>query len=464
MLAFQSNSNNAWIFNGTNGNLNNGNNRINAYAARLFRASALEVMDVFMRALIPLPIIYRWFRKTIARKRRKCSMVEYNRQGPRHLREMCLRLNGRYYIPSDYTWFPIFYPKLREVIAPDADDRTPQTLWCETVRPYVEKHLDPNSYSCRVGRGALRAVDQFIEYYFEESEGGTVPCDFISIDQKSFFLHLDRRMLMKLYEPIIRDNFEPQMADFLIWLGNILYLSCPAEHLNRICPVSEAADLPDYKRMEKLPWWQGVAIGNLPSQMAGNIASTLYLNILRYYGFTRFVHYSDDIRAVIRHDRLQQFLRIVMPTLRREESRYNMEMNEGKFYCQPSYYGVKMFGYFLKTKGSEIILVPDRRIIRNFSSKLSYYEFRGQSKRWRLWNKEHFRDCVNSYLGIFRHCQSADLRAEIAARIQHGPWNDMIRLKPGNTACAIRKAYTRKEYYRRRNRELRRYINQQIPS
>ena len=37
-LAFQSNSNNAWIFNGNNGNLNYNNNRYNAYAARVFRA------------------------------------------------------------------------------------------------------------------------------------------------------------------------------------------------------------------------------------------------------------------------------------------------------------------------------------------------------------------------------------------------------------------------------------------
>ena len=57
-MAFQSNSNNAWIFNGNNGNLNNGNNRINTNYARVFRDSYIRNCERFEDAVVALSELY----------------------------------------------------------------------------------------------------------------------------------------------------------------------------------------------------------------------------------------------------------------------------------------------------------------------------------------------------------------------------------------------------------------------
>ncbi len=460
ITAFQSNAANAWIFNGNNGYLNNGNNRINANYARVFRDSCFGEWEAMQAALVPLSVIYFWYYECRKGKRRSLAQIRFERYYPGNLEEMWRLLNDMEYVLRDSSWFIIHYPKLREVIAPDFFDRPPQTLWCETMRPYVERRLDPDSYACRAGRGALRAVSRLVEYYYEESEGGTAECVFIKIDQKSFFLHIDKPMLVDMYAEIIEEEFAGHpWRDFMLWLCRILYLSCPAEHMRRECPVSEGALLPPHKRMENLPWWIGLAIGNLIAQMGGNLFSTLYLAVFRHFGY-RFVHYTDDVILPLKRSRLEQFKRIFIPTLRIEEAKAHLEINENKTYIQGCGKGVSALGFFIKAKPDGIVVLPGKRIVFNFKMKLRRFLDRGRDdKMFRLKNKEHFRDTMNSYYGNFKHCNSYELREKYAKMILSSGWDDVLDFKPGYACCFIRKNYTIKAYHAYKNRQFKKYFN-----
>ena len=98
-MAFQSNSNNAWIFNGNNGNLNNNNNRINANGARVFRDSCLAEWERYQSALVRLSDLYRWYRIARKGKRRSLVQLRFEADYPQHLRELWESMNGLVYIP-----------------------------------------------------------------------------------------------------------------------------------------------------------------------------------------------------------------------------------------------------------------------------------------------------------------------------------------------------------------------------
>lgn len=463
-LAFQSNSNNAWIFNGNNGNLNYNNNRYNAYAVRVFRDSCLEEIETFESALIPLSRLYSWYRLTRRGKRRSTAQLLFEIEYPHLLKLMWRMLNGvEAYIPLASRGFVLKYPQPREVIHPEFIDRIPQTMWCETMRPAVEKRMDDNSFSCRVGRGSLAAVQQLIEYYYEESEGGKEPCVFISVDQKSFFLHIFKPMVVKMYTEVINEEFtdNPEMRDFMIWLCQILYLSVPSEHMVRESPLSDWGLLPPHKISANLPWHTGVDIGNLIAQMAGNFVSALYLAIFRAYCYTTFVHYTDDVKLVLKASRLQQFLEIFMPTLREKEKEFHLELNEKKTTVQPVEHGVTAFGYFIKViNGTQVVVYPSKRVWNNFCLRMDSFIERGTGdKYYRLKNKEHVRDSVNSYFGIFRHCNSYNLRKGFAERLSASDWSDMIEFVDDYKYCRIVKPYTLKAYHSRKNKAFRKYVN-----
>lgn len=458
--AFQSNAANAWIFNGNHGFLNNGNNRVNAYYARVFRDSCFGEWEAMQAALIPLSEIYDWYHECRRGKRRSLAQIRFERHHPDNLEEMWRMLNDMEYVLRECSWFIVRYPKPREVIAPDFFDRPPQTLWCETMRPYVEKRLDPDSYACRAGRGALLAVSRLVEYYYEESGGGTAECVFIKIDQRSFFLHIDKLMLVDMYTEIINKEFAGHpRRDLMLWLCRILYLSCPTEHMRRECPVSEGDALPPHKRMENLPWWVGLAIGNLIAQMGGNLFSTLYLAVFRLFGY-RFVHYTDDVILPLRKSRLEQFKRIFMPALRAEEAKARLEINEDKTYIQDCRKGVPALGFFIKAKPDGVAVLPGKRIVFNFETKLARFLDKGRDDRmFRLKNKERFRDTINSYYGIFRHCNSFGLRKGYAKTILSSGWGDVLDFKPGYACCLVRESYTVKAYRTYKNRQFKKYFN-----
>lgn len=455
-LAFQRNANNGWIFNGTNGNLNN-NNRVNTNYARVFHDSYSGEWEALQSALIALPEIYQWY--FICRKgnRNSRAQLEYEHNYPRHLRQLHSTLNNREYIPAESIWFVLEYPKLREVIAPGFPDRPVQTMWCGLMRPHIEKRLDDNSFACRVGRGSLNAIGRFAEQLLEESDGGRRPCRIVKLDQKSFFLHIYKPMLVEMYRKVIDTCFEGGQREFMEWLCERLYLSCPHEHMRREHPVSFANGLPEYKRRELLPWHTGIDIGNQVAQMGGNFMSTQYLSVLRYYGYDKFIHYSDDTIMAIREDRLRQFLSIVMPTLRKKEIEVGLELNEQKFYCQDAHHGVRALGFFVKIKKEDIVILPDKRIVNNLKRLVGWYNERATSG-FIMAYKEDFVSRINSSFGLLIHSNSYHIRRKLAQLVTDSPWGRVIEFRQDYRSCRIKKCFTYISFRKHHNKKYKQII------
>lgn len=177
-------ANNAFNYNGNNGNLNN-NNKNNTNNSR-----ALLELDGLQASLeshpFPISEFYSVYRQTRKHKANKPSHLLFQLDYPRHLREICREVNGMDYHPTTSIAFIITKPRVREVIAADFRDRVVQTLLVREILPHLEEVEHPHSYSCRVGKGCLAAVQRLQELNDKYKDGYVCFLDlanhFMSID------------------------------------------------------------------------------------------------------------------------------------------------------------------------------------------------------------------------------------------------------------------------------------------
>lgn len=470
--AFQSNATNAWNFNGTNGNLNTNNARINSNASRLLRDFCERVKE--RRDLPPLTIqaLYRWYYIARQGKRSSPSQAEFEIRHPEMLREILSEVIDREYIPWPGILFILRWPVLRECSAPVFRDRPVETMFCESIRPAVEAVMDPDSYACRVGKGSIAAAQQLAHYWRLESENGRYPCVWVSLDQKSFFFHLYKPLVRRIFDAIIDRYLESgEYKDMMLYLSRIITEGSPIEHAVRQCGIHEWNGLAPHKQQKNLPPDVGMSIGRLPVQLAGALVSAMsYLAILREYGYTRFVHYTDDVKIPLREDRLQGFLHHFMPELRKREAMFGLELNERKTAIQPDRHGVVAFGYFIKPvpmtdamrrRGiiqAPVLVYPTRRIVDNIERRIAYYLRRGEDRLYRLRHKEQLVARMNSYMGILRHANAYNLRKSYCERLMQSPWRDVLEIRGDCLYLAIRKHYTRRAYLAWKNRQLKQLI------
>lgn len=470
--AFQSNATNAWNFNGTNGNLNTNNARYNSNASRVLRDFCEKVKG--KRDLPPLTKIelYRWYRIAREGKRTSPSQAEFEIRHAELLPEIFRDIENREYMPWPGILFVLHWPVQRECSAPVFRDRPVETMYCETLRPAVEQLMDPNSFACRVGKGALAAVEHLVWCWRKESENGKYPCVWISLDQKSFFFHLWKPLVHDIFDGIIdRYLTDGDRKDMMLYLSRIILEGVPIEHAVRQCGIHEWDDIPPHKQQKNLPPDQGMSIGRLPVQLAGALISAIsYLALLREYGYDNFAHYTDDVKIPLRADRLDGFLRNFMPALRQREAEYHLELNEKKTAIQPDYHGVQAFGYFIKpvrmTKAlkdrgvilAPVLVYPTRRVVNNIEQCLLYYLEPGDDRLYRLRHKEQFVNRFNSYMGHLRHADAYNLRMEYIERIMTSPWSDVLEVRGDYEYIAVRKAYTRRAYLKWKNKQLKKYL------
>ena len=165
------NSNNAFIYNGNTGNVNNNNK---------YNTNAVRPVSEFQGNVDPFASFYKSMRAAY---------------------RLCLK-NKAHTANAIRFWLD----EESELVA-----LAREVFNCEYVpRQSIEEcgTLDDNMFSCRVGKGNLAAIQALQQQIFHQSKGYTTDCYVAKFDLQSFFMSIDKRRLYDELVALVAKRYE----------------------------------------------------------------------------------------------------------------------------------------------------------------------------------------------------------------------------------------------------------------
>ena len=385
----QSSQNNAWNVNTNSSNCNtNNNNKNNNLTVRAF-SDYLDNDDFLLFASSMLAAYYECRRN----KRGSISEILYEMNGVSNTMDLAYDIYTYNYEVSVSICFLIYIPTLREVFAASFRDRIVHTWIAMRIEPSLERYLPDCTYSNRKGRGtsgAIKALKKIIDEH---------PNYYIwKFDLQGFFMSIDKRILWSEFEPFIKREYNYKDKDLLIYVTKIALFNAPQDNCIRMCSADNWNPLPKKKSLFGNPWWLGLPIGDLLSQMMVGFFLKPFIDKMRSMGFVLNAHYVDDFTTS--HESKEHILESI-PVIREWllENR-GLTLHPKKFYLQHASKGVRFLGAVIKPNR---IYAGERTTINAFNTPLP------RSVRKAL-------PRINSYLGYFKQYMTYALREKLAER------------------------------------------------
>lgn len=445
------NANNTWYFNGDNGCFNN-NNRYNSY----FRSRPVLDYDWYDNDQLdsyPVPLS-EWLIISLMATKGKNGKPTYVYFRLHRIDELALIAHQRGHfelMPTESTAHIIFEPRVREIVCACASKRVVQTFYISTLQPLLEQYMyHPNSYSCRRGKGSLRAVQQLQEYVYEATEGYTNPNVWLAkVDIQAFFMSLDCFDLCDTVTKFIDEHMQGSpVLNLMKYLTRQIYLAATKDHLKDMASPSERAMLAPNKSLYNQPCYRGVPIGDWTSQTAGLIKTTGAIIYIISLGF-RPIHYTDDDTIVVTDREL--WLKEGLWRLENYYKQQGLTLHPDKRYFQHYSKGVEMLGYKLRYNR----ILPSDRVYHNMMWYLERMVRKSEENiSFTVAHKEQILSSINSYLGMLRHMNGYNIRRVVCWTISMSKLGVVFAPAMDYSKVTIKTAYSTKTFYHNSFREV----------
>ncbi len=439
-LCGANNVNNQLIFNGTNGNLNN-NNRINSNRVRV--ALEFDLQEASPSDCASSAQLFRYYRIARKNKQRKAAHLYFRLHCFDNIKRIKQSIEAREYIPKRSVGFVVTKPKVREIIAADFSDRIVQTYLVQRLLPQMELYLHPDSYSCRVGRGSLKAAQRLYDLIYEATNGYTEDAWVYKFDFRSFFMSIDTELWVRRLSEWIDERIMGSDKETLKYLARVIFQSMPQMDYIEACHPVMFSLVPEHKLQRGKATFRGIPIGNVTSQMLANFATTPFLRYVASI-VDGFAHYTDDNCGVVTDNERFLALRKAIADFAERDSRFTLHPD--KFYFQHASKGIEFLGYRIYYGR----ILPSRRLVHNFKWKITIAIKRAEGSHHNmLANKECFMSVVNSCCGLLKHTASYDYRKRQLTRLKDSPWSEVFDFDEEQWLKAtIKKGYRKSDYYR----------------
>jgi RNA-directed DNA polymerase len=438
------NTDNAWIVNMWDGNVNVNNKSNNNYVWPV-RAGEWNATPIFS-----FENLYRNYLKCRKNKRNTINALAFEVNAEENLFRLSKELQNRTYRPSRSVCFVLEKPKMREIVAADFRDRVVHHLLVERLETIYEPVFIHDSYACRRGKGLHKAVGRVREF-MRKAGGGNRPY-FLHLDVRNFFMTIDRAIFFRLLEKKVRD-------EALLWLAGVILFHNPVKNCAAKGNRRLMDGLPPHKSLFHAPEGKGLPVGNLTSQFFANV----YLNALDQYAkhalkCKYYVRYCDDFlildasRGKLEEakDRIEAFL----------DRKLSLALNSKFGAVLPVTNGIDFLGYIIRPD----YVLARRRVVNNFKARLHRFEpmlvtEKGGMRiiRYDYGVLEKLRAVLASYLGHLKWADTYNLRHAVFEQydfLKEYFSFDGGRVRPLYRYCqvfpAVRSQYL---YYRSRFRE-----------
>ncbi|KKQ89665.1 MAG: hypothetical protein UT11_C0021G0001, partial [Berkelbacteria bacterium GW2011_GWA2_38_9] len=258
------------------------------------------------------------------------------------------------YRHSSYQSFNISDPKPRIIHKATVRDRLVHRAIYQKLYPFFDRTFISDSYSCRIGKGTYKALDQFRKYANKVSQNNTKTCWVLQCDIRKFFASVDHQNLFDILTRYIPDQ-------------NILKL------LKEV--IGSFNTQPGI----------GLPLGNLTSQLLANV----YLNEFDHFAKHKlkaqfYIRYADDF-VVLSDDKL--WLNQIIPVVQRFlQDQLKLTLHPNKVTINTLTSGIDFLGY---------VTLPHCWILRTKTKR----------RMLRRVNQEN----IESYRGLLKHCDGHKL-------------------------------------------------------
>lgn len=295
--------------------------------------------------------------------------------------------------------FISFLPIKREIFAGDFRDRVIHHYLFDLLSPLYDKLFINDCYSCREKKGTGYGIKRVKYFLKSATKNNSETAYILKLDISGYFMNIQRKKLFEINKKLIKKYFKnPELANNLLYLLKKVIFNNPIKNCKLRGKTSDWQGLPKNKSLFYMPDGKGLPIGNLTSQLFGN----LYLNDFdhfvkeklkcHYYG-----RYVDDI-VIIHQDK--NFLKNIIPLIQEYLAKnLCLKLHPKKIYLQEASHGLKFLG----------VIIKPNRIYIGKRVKNGFYQKIQAAAKGNLKNPAFF----NSYLGMMKKYNTYRLRKKI---------------------------------------------------
>lgn len=275
------------------------------------------------------------------------------------------------YKHGGYKAFNISDPKPRNIHKAQVRDRILHHAIYRVLYPFFDKTFISDSYSCRLGKGVHKAINQFRNFGLKVSSNNTRTVWVLKMDIKKFFANIDHKILIEVLA-----SYGPDKK--VLWL------------LQEV--ISSFSAMPG----------KGLPLGNLTSQLFCNVYMNKFDQFVKHNLKSRYyIRYADDF--VLFSDNKQWLQDNILEISNFLQCELSLKLHPDKIVSKTLASGVDFLGW---------VHFPHHRVLRMTTKKRAVKRVREHSQN----------ETLQSYLGLISHGNAFNFEKELLN--WYGLWQD----------------------------------------
>jgi hypothetical protein len=370
-------------------------------------------METFEHLLYQLHLSYLQARKN---KRNTHNQLAFELNQETNLHALAKAIFERNYNPKPCIAFIIHKPVMREIFTADFSDRVIHHFIYRCIYKAIDKKLIHDTYSCRVGKGTLFGINRAKKFIRSCSEDFTKESYYLKLDIEAYFMNMHHTLLFDKVIGMLPPNQQRFLGisrETLVYLIKQTVFNKVTENCRIKGSKADWKGLPASKSLFSYPIETGLPIGNLTSQVFGNV----YLNDFDHYvkkelKIKHYGRYVDDMLFV--HES-KTYLEGLIPKLSNFlHSNFKLNVHPNKIVLKSVQEGIPFLGQIIKPHCSYI----SNRTKNNFYQAIQVINKQMATVPQFSWQDlSEIRAKLNSYLGYMQHANSYNLRKTMLSRL-----------------------------------------------
>lgn len=139
-------------------------------------------------------------------KTSKKDVLAFEWELEKNIINLSLELQNKTYRHGKYRSFYIHDPKQRHIHKAEVRDRVLHHAIFRSLNPIFEPTFINSSYSCRIGKGTHKGVNDLAKFIRKASKNNKLPCFVLKCDIKKFFDSVNHKILLDIIMKRIKDK------------------------------------------------------------------------------------------------------------------------------------------------------------------------------------------------------------------------------------------------------------------